>query len=467
MNVAKPKRQLNLFDTVCIIVGVIVGAGLYETTPVVASSAGGFGPAIGVWLFGGATALIAALCYAELSTSFPRSGGDFVYLSVAYDPRLGNLFAWCEFWIIRPGNIGMMAYVFADYTRQVWPLGLQIGDRNLDAVVYASVAVILLTLLNLAGVRSGKTTQNFLTVLKTVGLFGLSIGLLLLAGHPQSPLFGAATVPETTPEPASESATADWSSIRFAILMAMFAYGGWADMVNVAEEVRDPRRNLLRALVLGSLAVTLVYVVANLAFFHALGYQGVAESEAVAVDAANRFVPNWGGTLISLLVGVSCLGAVNAMLMAGSRIIYAAGEANPTIKLLGVWSPRFDAPVFALLTQSGATLLLIIGLGYNHNDGFAQLLIFTSPVYWSFALLVAVGLFRLRRLSPDEKQPFRTPLFPLTPAAFVGLCAFMLYSGVTWAYSNRQYSTAALVALGVVLLGVVFVWVTYRGPQHD
>ncbi len=449
----QPTRQLTLFDTICIIVGVIVGAGIYETAPMVASNSGSITGAMAVWVFCGLTAMVSALCYAELSTSFPRSGGDFVYLCEAYHPRVGNLFAWCEFWIIRPGNIGMMAFVFASYIGKVWPLGLATAmgwsetGGQIDSMAYAATSVILLTLVNLAGVHTGKMTQNVLTVLKVFGILVISAILFTITQTPTAPAIDqAGTSPSI-------------GSIRFAILMAMFAYGGCADMVNVAAEVKEPRKNLLRALVLGSLAVMAIYLCANAAFFHALGYDGVSSSSAVAVDAMNCWAEGWGGPIVSLLVGVSCLGAVNATLMTGSRIFYAVGAANPLVKTLGGWSPRFDAPVAALLAQCGMTLALVLGLGWS-NNGFEQLLIFTTPVYWAFALMVALGLFRLRNREADEKLPFRTPMFPLVPILFVLLCGFMLYSGVSWAYENRSYAAAAWSSLAVVALGVAFACLT-------
>ncbi len=446
--VHQPTRQLTLFDTTCIIVGVIVGAGLYQTAPTVADGSGSVTGTMAVWIFCGMIGLVSALCYAELSTSFPRSGGDYVYLREAYHPRLGNLFAWCEFWIIRPGNIGMMAFVFANYIGNVWPLGLTTvfgisDDVKLDSIAYASASLIALTLVNLAGVRTGKTTQNVLTVLKVFGLLCISAILFTLTRAP-----AAAPAELVASSPSRES-------VQFAILMAMFAYGGCADMVNVAAEVKQPRKNLLRSLVLGSLAVMLIYLCANAAFFHALGYKGVSSSDAVAIDAMELWSPGWGGQIVSLLVGISCLGTVNATLMTGSRIFYAVGASNPSLKTLGGWSLRFDAPVASLLAQCAMTLALIIGLGWSSN-GFEQLLIFTTPVYWAFALLVAIGLFRLRNRTPDEKAPFRTPMYPLIPILFALLCAFMLYSGISWAIENRAYTIAALSSLTVVAFGVVF-----------
>lgn len=434
----KPTPQLSLFDTTSIIVGIIVGVGIYRSTPLIAANVESPGMLIGVWLFGGLTALVAALCYVELATSFPREGGDYVFLSLAYGKPVGFLFAWAEFWIIRPGNVGMMAFVFAEYAQQIAPLKLTANPGPVEEIVYAAAPILILTGINLLGVRAGKHTQNLLTVLKMVGLAAVAIAAFCLT--------------PAAPPTASEPQTG--GSLRLAALLAMFAYGGWNEMANVAAEVRDPQKNIFRALVLGVAAVTGIYVLVNFAFLHSLGLNGVAGSKAVAADVAGIGAGDLGRRFISALVCVSALGAINGMLFTGSRILFAVGNDYGVFQWLGRWSPRFDAPVRAFLAQAAMTLALIVALGWLAN-GFERLLIFTSPIYWSFALLVAISVFLLRRKTPDVPQPYRTLGYPsgVAPVLFILLCSFLLYSSTSYAYENR--SPAALAAFSILAIGVV------------
>lgn len=163
-----PKRQLSLFDSTCIIVGIIVGAGIYQSSPGVASSVGGSVGLMGIWLLGGLLSLVGALCYAELTNAYPKSGGDYVYLTRAFGPRVGFLFAWSELWVVRPGSIGSIAFIFANYANELNPFP-GAADKMTALLGYATVAVAVLTGINILGVREGKWTQNFLTIVKIAG----------------------------------------------------------------------------------------------------------------------------------------------------------------------------------------------------------------------------------------------------------------------------------------------------------
>ena len=222
--------------------------------------------AVGRVRLGGAITLIGAFCYAELATAYPREGGDYVFLTRGLGRRTGFLFAWSEFWIVRPGNIGAMAYVFARYASELLPLR---GD-SADLLIYALGSVALLTVINVLGVQTGKWTQNVLTTIKVAGLLAVfAVGMWLFAGQ--------------TPPP--KPATPTWDGgFRLAMILVLFTYGGWNEMSYVAAEVRDPNRNILRALLLGTMAVTGVYLLVNIAFIGALGFQGVRDSKALASD---------------------------------------------------------------------------------------------------------------------------------------------------------------------------------------
>lgn len=452
---AAPRRQLSLFDSTCIIVGIIIGAGIYEAVPLVAGATGGLWPSTLCWLAGGLIVMVGAACYAELATTWPREGGDYVYLTKAFGRRAGFLFAWAEFWVVRPGNVGAMAYVFARYAGRLYPL----GAGRMDHALYACGAIGGMTLVNLMGVRTGKWTQNLLTVAKVVGL-SLIVGVGLLgplaadnastAGESAGATAGAATDELAAPVDAPPL------NFQFAMIMVLFCYGGWSDMSYVAAEVRDPQRNILRALGLGTLAVMLIYMALNLAMIHGLGYAGVASSSAVSADLLRLRLGETGEIVISALICVSCLGAINGMLFTGSRVYYAVGTEHRFYRWLGRWNARLDTPVWSLLMQMSVTLGLVIGFGMYEN-GFSRLVVFTAPFFYTFFLLVGLSLPVLRWREPDTPRPFRAFLYPLTPILFCASSLFLLYSSVTYAV-GRVWEVGAyelLWSLAILAVGVV------------
>ena len=423
-----PQQRLTLFDCVCIIVGIIIGAGIFETTPKIASSVDGPGWLIFAWVFGGLISLVGALCYAELATAYPRDGGDYVFLTRAFGRRTGLLFAWASFWIVRPGNIGAMAFIFARYASGLWPL----GTAGWDPMIYAIGAVVPLTLMNVAGVQLGKWTQNTLTAVKVLGLLAVVVAGLLAKAPAQA-------VPVT-----STSAT----DFGFAMILVLFTFGGWNEMAFVAAEVRRPNVNILRALLLGTLAVTGIYVLINLAALHALGFTGLREASSFAADVA-------GTKAIGLLVCISCLGAINGMIFTGARIFYAVGTEHRLCRWLGQWHPRLGTPSRSLILQSIVTLMLMVLFG-SYPDGFDRLVVFTGPIFWLFLLMTGLSLFVLRRNDAATHRPYRVLFYPVTPLLFIVSTAFMLYASVN--YARQQNYVEGWWAAAVMATGAVWVW---------
>jgi amino acid transporter len=428
-----PRPQLTLFDATCIIVGIIIGSGIYKTSPMIAGMAGNSWALMGAWVLGGAIALVGALCYAELTTTYPEEGGDYVYLSRGFGRHAGFLFAWAEYWIVRPGNVGMMAFVFATFAYKLYPW--QLGpSRDVDQAVYASLAVVVLTVLNCLGVRTGSLTQNLLTSVKVLGLLAVVLVGLLVA-------------------PANEIAapSAPPSNFRLAMILVLFTYGGWSEVSFVAAEMRHPERDLFRALLLGIAVVTGVYVTINLAFLRVLGLEGVANSQAVAADVLTPNFGDLGGRLISVLVCVSSLGAIHGMLFTGARIYYAVGTDNPLMSWLGRWSGRLDSPVRALALQGLITVALVVGFGM-YEKGFERLTNFTTPVYWFFAFMVGTSLLVLRARDPQRRRPHPTPWYPWIPLFFCLTCAVLCESSFLYALSEG--GGEALWAGGLMLAGI-------------
>ena len=342
-----PKRSLTLFDSTSIIVGIIIGVGVYQNAPMIARGAQvGWGLA-GVWVLGGLLSLCGALGYAVWPRPFPRQGGDYVYLSRAYGPWAGFLFGWMQLAVVRSGDIAVMAFAFATYA---WTLcdpwaGVELA---LPQQVYAAAAVFVLTVINVADVTAGKWTQNGLMVVKILGILAIV----------------AAGAVEPFP-------------LGVALILVLFAYGGWNEMAYVAAEVKDADRNIVRALVLGTVAVIALNLALNGAFVYGLGYAGLSNSNAVAAEVVSAAFPAAAGRLVSALICISALGAVNGLIFTGARISFAAGTDHRAFRLLGVWGEKTGTPARALLLQGALAIGLVLVLG-----SFIEAIMYTAPVVY-------------------------------------------------------------------------------------
>jgi APA family basic amino acid/polyamine antiporter len=431
---AAPKQELSLFDSTCIIVGIIIGAGIYETAPTVANCLGS-GPGVyAIWFLGGLLALAGALCYAELATALPQEGGDFVYLSRGYGSWVGFLFGWSQLAVVRPGDIALMAFIFARYAHQLLPLA---GPSQL---LYAGGAVVLLTAVNILGVKTGKWTQNILTSAKVLGMIAI-----ILVG------FSA----PSTPAPLESARPMTWGGLDLALILVMFTFGGWNEMAYVAAEIKNPRRNIVRGLVTGTVAVTVLYLLLNGAFLSALGFSRMAGSQAVAIDTMATVFPDSAGRAIAVLICISALGAVNGLIFTGARISYALGAGHLAFRPLGKWHPRLGTPIWALSTQGVLSLAIVFLAG-----SFLDTIIYTAPVVWLFFLGTALSVFVLRRKEPDLKRPYRVSGYPIPPFIFALCSLFMFYSSVAYALAKVPWGLALL--SGVLLVGAVIYWFMER-----
>ncbi len=309
-----PKKQLSLFDSTCLIVGIIVGVGIYEVVPDVAKGTSFWWAFLGTWLLGGLISLCGALGYAELASMYPKEGGDYIYLSRAYGRWAGFMFGWLQMAVVRPGDIAGIAFIFARYARTLYdPFPGAMAPYSLlpfkawagaaipwSHLIYALAAVVVLTGINILGVPQGKWTQNLLTIAKALGL--LAIVAVAVAG----------------PGRQADSAIVETRPLSLALILVLFTYGGWNEMAYVAAEVKNPSRNIIRTLVVGTAAVTLLYILVSGAFLYTLGLAGVANSKAVAADTVSTLFPKYGGAIVSALVCISALGAINGLIFAGA-----------------------------------------------------------------------------------------------------------------------------------------------------
>jgi len=435
-----PRKELSLFDSTCIIVGIIIGAGIYQMAPDIAKGAGSWWGVLLLWVVGGLLSLCGALCYAELATAYPREGGDYVYLSRAYGKWAGFLFGWAQLTVIRPGDIAVMAFAFATYIRTIWdPLA---SHPAYSQRLFAATATIILTFINILGVKEGKWTQNLLTVIKALGLLAI-VGVAAVA-----------------PQRGVSEATFNALPVSLALIFVLFTYGGWNEMAYVAAEVKNPRHNIVRALVLGTGAVIFLYLLVNSAFLYTLGYIGLATSQAVASDAIATAFPRIGSRLISALVCTSALGAVNGLIFTGARISYAMGAEHRTFRVLGRWHDRTGTPAWSLLVQGIIAVSLIMVFGT-----FIDTILYTAAAVYAFYLGTSLAVIVLRFKEPNVERPYRVTGYPATTLIFSAVCALLIYSCVTYALATRRVSIVVL--LGVLVAGMLVYWLTdVRGPAR-
>jgi basic amino acid/polyamine antiporter, APA family len=415
---------LRTMDVAALIVGTVVGAGIFRTPALVAANSGSEAHMLLAWVVGGLVSLVGALCYAELATAYPHPGGDYHYLTRALGRRFAFLFAWARISVIQTGSIALLAFIFADYATEIAPLG------PASSAVYAALCVVGLTALNLAGVRQGKGVQKLLTALEVVGL-----ALVVGAGLFVTPAVGLTTAP----------AAAGSTAFGLVMVFVLLTYGGWNEAAYVSAEVHH-RRDIVRALVGSLIAITVLYVLVNWAYLRGLGLAGVAGSRAVASDLLERAVGPGGGRLVGALIAVCALTSANAAVFTGARSAYALGRDFRVFAFLGRWHAGPRTPGNAILAQ-GAVALALVLFGASTRHGFETMVEYTAPVFWMFFMLTGVSLVVLRRKEPTVARPFRVPFYPLTPLLFSATAAYLLYASLAYA------GAGVLVGLGVLAVG--------------
>ena len=448
----KLKPSLRLTDAIALIVGIVVGTAIFKAPPMVFGNVGSATTGLLLWAVGGGLSLIGACCYAELATAYPHSGGDYHYLTAAFGRAVGFLFGWAQLAVILTASIGQMAYVFADYAGKLVPMS------PAASLWLAAGLVVGLTAINLLGVSTGKWTQNILTLAKVLGLVGIMVAGLLLAGP----------TPETTERTAAASPAASSSAIGLAMVFVLYAFGGWNDTAFVAAEVHEPRKNIPKALWIGLTAITVIYLLVNLAYLNGLGFDGLRSSSAPAADLLDRTTGISGRTVISVLVMISAAGAINGMILTGSRVYARLGEDHSLFAWLGKWNHRLHTPSRSLVAQAAVACMMIwmVGSEQGRNTvdrtvqtvgisglpwseyfgGFETLVAGTAPVFWAFFLSTGIAFFVLRIIDANTPRPVRVPLYPLTPILFCAMCAYMLYSSLAYA--------KGLAAIGIVPLAI-------------
>lgn len=419
-----PRQSLAVIDVIAIIVGLVIGAGIFKAPAMVAANAGGESAVMLAWLLGGGISLVGALCYAELTTTYPNTGGEYHYLTRAYGRSVGFLFAWSRLVVLQTGSIALLAFVLGDYVAQLLPLG------EYASAVYAGLAVVLLTGLNMLGLQLSKWTQNLLTLVTLSGLLAVI-------------LIGLAFIPAAAPVDSIAESNTHTQAFGLAMVFVLLTYGGWNEAAYVSAELRDPQRNMAKVLVGGISIVMAVYLLVNLAYVKVLGLDAMSRSEVVTMDMMRLSMGEGGAKFVSALITVAVLASINVTILTGARTNYALARDFPLFGFLGRWHAGANAPTNALLVQGMIALLLVI-VGSQGRSGFETMVQYVSPVFWLFFLMTGLSVFVLRWREPGANRPFRVPGYPLTPLAFIAACAYMLYSSLAY--------TGFGALLGVILL---------------
>jgi amino acid transporter len=430
------EANLSLWDAVSIIVGIIIGVGIFETPHDIFEAVPHPIYAIGLWVLGGVLAFIGALCFAELSSAYPRSGGEYVYLTRAFGRLTGFLFAWSQLSVTRSGSIASMAYIFGSSAASL--LGNDNKENITPVFVLAGLSVLVLTLINVLGVRMGTRTQNVLTIAKVIGL-----AALIVVGF----AWGSDSAPVTQSLPAP---TGTW--FVTAMIFILWTYSGWHEAAYVVAEAKNHTRNIPLALMIGTAAVTVIYVFVNLAIWLGLGFEAAKDKQAT-VMLLDRALPTYGARVMNVLILISSLGAINGMIFTTARIYSEFGVDHRIFHAMSHWSRRWRTPARALLIQGIISLAMIAGVWLaGGGDPFNVSVKLTVAVFWSFFCLTGIALIVLRRKDPDTPRPFRVPGYPLVPIIFCTWCAYIVVGTIVM--DIREGKTESLIGVGILLLGL-------------
>ncbi len=429
---AAPRTVLHTRDGVVLVVGLVLGAGIFRAPQLVAAGSSSGTMFLALWVVGGLVSLLGALCYAELAAAYPSAGGEYHFLSRAFGRRAGFLCAWSRMTVIQTGSIALLSFLVGDYVATL--LGGGDPRPGLSAVVAAGV-VVGLTLINVAGLRQSGGLQYTLTGLEVGGLVAVIIaGLIIADPAPPTPAAGGS------------------GGFALAMVFVLLTFGGWSEAAYISAELRDRRRGAVLTFARGLGIITVLYLLANAAYLRGLGLGGVAGSSAVAADLMHRSVGAWGAAAVSFAVMVAARSSANATMITGARSNYALGRDVPAFAVLGDWHEGQHTPRAAFLLQ-GLIALLLVGFGALGRSGFEAMVAYTAPVFWLILFGTGASVLVLRRRDPATERPFRVPLYPMVPLLFCAVAAYMLYSSVAYAGRGALFGVAVMLA-GIPILAI-------------
>ncbi len=469
--------SLGLFTTIMMVVGGVIGSGIFRKPGVMAAQLGSPELLLGVWVLAGVLTLFGALTNAEIAGMIPETGGQYIYFERMYGPFFAFLYGWAVFVVMQCGSIAAVAYVFAEYATQfvalpefsvavaAWSFHLPfIGDvaplKEIGTKGLAAVLILILTGVNYVGVRFGGLVQNLFTIAKLAAMLLLVLGAFLL------PTGGAAANFTTPSVEIHLSGLALVAGIAAGLQGAFWAYDGWNKLTYIAGEVKEPQRNIPLGLAWGMLIVTAIYLLMNVAYAYVLPIDQMAKSKLVAADVADKCFAG-GGRWIAAAVMISTFGTTNAIILATARVYFTMARMNVFPRALGRVHPRFHTPAASLVVQGIWSAFLLLSGTF---DTLTDMLIFVS---WVFYAAGAYGVFVLRRKAPDAPRPYKVPGYPFVPWTFIIFAALYLLLTVYNDIVGYQAAVAAgkpalinsALGTGLVLIGApIYLFYRTRKP---
>lgn len=440
----KLNQGLGLKEAIAVVVGTIIGTGVFLKTGIMAQTVGDAQIVMLAWIVAGLLSLAGALTYAELGGLFPKAGGEFVYLREAYGNWVGFLYGWMRFWIGSPGSIAAYAVGAATF------LGGFIQYENSQSkVIMALLFIVVFTLLNCLNVRFGGRLQTFLTALKVLMLAIIAFGIFVFTKDGSFTDLSGAT---------ENVGWAGWSAFGAAMLAALWAYDGWNNLPMVAGEVKNGQRNVPLALAFGTLTILVIYGIVNLSYFYALPFSEILSANSklnpdalpVATKAASTFLGTAGVGFLSIAFVISALGAMNGSILTGARVPYAMANEKLFFAKLGETHPKTMVPVYSVLIQGLWACILAMSGTF---DQLTDYVVFSS---WLFYALCGASVWVFRRKYPDRHRPYKVLFYPVLPIVFVVCAALLLINTLI---TSPQESLFGLLIIGI---GLPAYWFLFR-----
>ncbi|MDZ7720304.1 MAG: APC family permease [Balneolaceae bacterium] len=432
-------------SSIAVVVGIVVGIGIFRLPPIVASNSASEFQFIAFWVAGGFISLMGALCYAELASSKPDAGGEYHFLSNAFGSSVGFLFTWGRMTVIQTGSIALIAFILGDYASLILDLGLH------SSTIYAILTIVVLTGVNLLGTDPSRRIQNVLTASIILMLVVLSLFAFI----------SAESLPSVSNSASPGDGLFSGGSVGAAMIFVLLTYGGWNEAAYLSGEIQDVKRNMMKVLLFGIFIITALYVLVNVAYLQVLGLEHLQNSETVGAELTTQLFGNESTFIVAIIVIATALSTANATIITGARTNYALGRDFPLLRFMGRWKSSNNTPVNALIVQGGIALILV-GLGAWSQQAVQTMVDYTAPVFWFFLLLTTVTLFIFRYRSETDQRPFSVPLYPVTPVLFLIACGYMLYSSLAFT------GTGALAGVAILLAGLpVYFWAKFHKTNSN
>lgn len=426
--VSELPRQLGLLDSLSIVIGIVIGGGIFLVPNLVARELKSFPSILAVWVFAGIVSFFGALACAELGTMFPSTGGQYVFLRESYGPLVGFLYGWSSFVVARTAQVAWMAVTLALYVSYFVPLS------GLASKLLGLVAIALFTGINYWGATTGAFVQKLFTLAKVAGLLLIIGSALLWSGKSAA----------VSPPPGGFTL----SGFGVALIACVLAYDGWVQLSFVAGEIRNPRRNILLALAIGSVVCVVIYLLANVAYLRVLSIPEIAASNHVGADVAERMLGSAGGKLVSFIILMSIIGTLNGCFLTSPRIYFAQARDGLFFRSFATVHPRYQTPAFAILGQGVWAAVLLVSGSYESLLDYAMF-----ALWFSYGAMVA-GVIVLRIKRPEMQRPYRMWGYPVTAILFVAITVWFLANMIV------TRPVPSLIGLGLIAAGipVYFFW---------